>query len=363
MAEAHAATHHPGPGWRHALLLACALFALHEVLGIVVALLDHHHPLDTCHWDCHWYVSIAQHGYAKVISPSTHQADWAFFPLFPLLLRATVAVTGLAAPLAAVLLGKAIFLAAIAGFIVFARAWMPAVSPWHAAIVIALEPYAVYGDAGYTEPLFLLLTCLFFIALRTRRYLLCGACGALLSATRVPGILVALPYALALAGRFAQADARERWAIALGGLLIPLGLALYMLHLDRVTGDALAFAHVQTAWRRAPTDPLSAVWGGLRAGNIHALWALLSLFGVAGGLWLLWTGQVALGAFALACTLLPLSAGLMSMPRYLAWQAPLLLVLAWLLRRRWLRWTLIPLGIAGLAYMQIGWLAARAWTV
>ena len=49
-----------------------------------------------CQWDCGWYLGIVQHGYdaAPHLVDGWWQANWAFFPLYPLLVRGLDALTG-----------------------------------------------------------------------------------------------------------------------------------------------------------------------------------------------------------------------------------------------------------------------------
>lgn len=346
------------------LYLVGGLFVAHQLLELLIALIAHHPFLGTCHWDCHWYVGIAQDGYAAAAVTENHQTNWAFFPLFPLLVAAVKAATAMPYALAAVILGKILFLFAIYAFIEFAGRYSEGLSPVFAGLVVALNPYAIYGNAGYTEPLFLLLTCVFYILLKDRRYLACGLVGALLSASRVPGILVVLPYAIVVAEHFSAADRDRRMEMLLGGCLIPLGLALYMLHLYHVTGDALAFVHVQKAWGRPLGNPLLVIAAGFAKGNIHLVWAAMSLLALLASLYLIYRRRLALGVFSLCSTLIPLSTGLQSMPRYLWWQAPLLLVLAGIIgRNRLARAVLLPVFLLGLVYMYIAWMAVKSWTV
>ncbi len=344
--------------------LVFGLFAAHQLLLLLVAWFTHHSFLDSCHWDCHWYVGIARDGYATMAIREDHQANWAFFPLFPLLLATVQAITAMPYTLAAVLLGKLLYLAAIYAFVAFAGRYGAGALPLYAGLVVALNPYAIYADAGYTEPLFLLLTCVFYLLLQDRRYVACGLVGALLSASRVPGMLAALPYAVVIAERFATADRETRIEMLLGGGLIPLGLALYMLQLYHLTGDALAFVHVQKAWDRPLGNPLGAIAGGFAKGNIHLVWAAMALAALLISAYLIWKRRLALGLFALCSTLIPLATGLQSIPRYLWWQAPLLLVLAEMVSRsRLARVLLLPLCVLGLVYMTMAWMAVKSWTV
>src|SRR4051794_10464509 len=61
-------------------------------------------------WDSHWYKAIAETGYSYVAG---EQSRVAFFPAFPLCLRAFSAITGADAPLAGFLLSNAFLLAAV----------------------------------------------------------------------------------------------------------------------------------------------------------------------------------------------------------------------------------------------------------
>ena len=57
-----------------------------------------------------------------------------------------------------------------------------------AALTIGLSPYAIYGNVGYTEPMFLMLTCACFVALHAEKHVWAGCAGALLGAVRFAGM-------------------------------------------------------------------------------------------------------------------------------------------------------------------------------
>lgn len=346
-----------------AFYLAGCFFAAHQCVELLVALAAHHDFWQTCHWDCPRYVTISHFGYPTSMTASDHMENWAFFPLFPLLVHLAYTVLPLSWETAAVLTGKLLFFGAIYAFIQFVKAYDTSIAPLYAAFVVALNPYTVYGNSGYTEPLYLLLVCVFFIFLQQRKYLACGIAGALLSATRVPGILVMLPYALVVAQQFRQADTERRMEMLIGGLLIPAGLAMFMLHLYGAMGDALAFAHVQKAWGRSTGNPLAVIAKGIGEGTIHLDWALMSVAALAGAVFLMLTQRMALGVFSLCSTLVPLSSGLQSMPRYIWWQAPLLLVVASGMQWKPARYIFVPVFMAGLVYFYVAWMAGKSWTV
>jgi hypothetical protein len=134
-----------------------------------------------------------------------------------------------------------------------------------------------------------------------------------------------------------------------------------MAWLYAVTGDALAFAHIQRGWDREAINPLVALWGALTTpeGQVRdaPLLALASLAGLALCAALALKRQ---GPGALFCALalvLALSQGVESMLRFVAALAPLGIIGCLLLARwHWLFW----LSLAAFAVLDfefsIGWM-------
>jgi len=298
-----------------------------------------------CGWDCGWYAGVAERGYD--LQPHAHPrgdaANWAFFPAFPLTAAAVAAIADISTPMALVVTAKIFFLLAIFAFVKFAQVWAPAVPSWLAAAVVGLHPYALYGNVGYTESMFLLFSCLGLYALGRQQFVAAGAGGAVLSAVRPVGVFIVIPLLIAGLRRFPEAHPQERLRILLGAMLVPLGLSLFMIHLHRVTGDALAFSHVQIAWDRVPGNPLGHLLAGLRGVEpLPRLWAFMSLVALLMVAALFFRRQYELASFSLIATLVPLSTGLLAMPRYLWWQAPLLLLMAQWLSLRLISWPTRP---------------------
>jgi hypothetical protein len=155
-----------------------------------------------------------------------------------------------------------------------------------------------------------------------------------------------------------------RWREVLWGLLLlPLGTALFMAYLHALTGDALAFSHVQRAWGRVPQNPLGYVLAGMTGSPINQLRVGMVMMAGAMLLWLCWRRQWALAAFTLVCTALPLTTGLWAMPRYIWWQAPVMFVVASGIRRFRLGWAYLVIGSALSAFMYVSWFAGKAFVV
>ena len=302
-------------------------------------------------WDSVWYLGIAGEGYDG-------GADTAFFPLYPLLVRALV----LPYPSEAALLVSAyvVSLACFAGalWLLHRLVELELGRPVAGATVwlVALFPAALYFGAPYSESLFLLVSVGAFYAARTGRWAWAGALAAAAAATRSAGIVLLLPLFIL------WLDARPRDLRSLAWLaLAPLGLAAYALHLEIAHGDALAFIDAQELWYRDFAGPFVGAWDGamaawdgvrqlasgardpvyfeLAAGDpfsVAAINVLLFSFLVFAAVAVVGAFRRlprAYGAYALVALAIPLSypvatQPLMSLPRFLAVLFPLFMWLA-----------------------------------
>lgn len=294
-----------------------------------------------CRMDCNWYVHAARHGYDRAPFGNAHgdAADWAFFPLYVLLMRGVSAATGLGFAAGGVAVSSLCFGAFLFVSTFYRMRTRPegSVAGW--MLFAACYPFGVYFSAPYTESLYLFLSAGALLALRKGDALGAGAWSALLSATRPTGIVMTPLIAWECARREWRAaspggrDWRDTLARALPPVaLAPLGLFGFMAFLYWRTGDALAFSHVQIAWDRAPGNPLVNLVDGFRAwdwANLRdlgrpqsqsycAAWAVL---GFAAGAWLAWRRRYGEAFLCLAPLLMALGTGLYSMPRYLSGSA------------------------------------------
>lgn len=251
-------------------------------------------------WDASWYRQIAESGYPEVLPVGEDgrvlQNAWAFYPLFPVLARGAMALTGapwhVAAPLLATALAGLAMLVVHqvlahavqrpAGLPVQVRRWLPLVgvallSTWASAPVL---------QTAYTESLALLLLAAALWALQRERYALTAVASLGLGLTRA----VALPLTLAVLAhavvRWRGWPARRRWAAGgLAGVVLLSGLAWPALAAV-VTGRLDAYTATQGAWRgRAAVVPL-VPWLDV-ARWLFGGWGVVLLAAVLGGLVLL----------------------------------------------------------------------------
>ena len=259
---------HPSPALRQTLTLFGAtrlMLALVTYFGYVLLNAGKYSPdsvgvnallLSWNRWDALWYAGIARAGYQNV-------TQTAFFPLYPLLVRAGTLQVG--APddgrvyLVGLLLSNLAFFFALWALRVLAERESGPEAASRATIYLAVFPTALYFFAPYNESLFVLLTVTCFLALRTERWWLAGALGLLAALTRSAGIFLVLPFALEYLGRRGWQWRRVR-ADALALVLIPGGLALYALYCWVSFGDPLAYSHVQIHWDRVVSWPWTGLW-------------------------------------------------------------------------------------------------------
>ncbi|HRQ40973.1 MAG TPA: mannosyltransferase family protein [Chloroflexota bacterium] len=300
-------------------------------------------------WDTGFYVSIAEEGYfyEGVPLPSV-----AFFPLYPLLMRAVTAAVGDALVAGILISNAALLLASILFYRLVSESWDEAVADraiWYWLIF----PAAFFGTAVYSESLFLLcaIGSLYFAR---RGYWEVGALlGIGAALTRLVGIIVAPVLLLEWwrQWRMGTEGGRPSPFALLVPLVVPLGTLAYVVYLWRAFGDPLAFVHGAAAWARQPQSPLLTIaglletptggwWAALLAGNLHLdnwidLLAVLLFAGL--GLVLLYWRRWPEATFVLLGVGVAFSSGLlMSQRRYMWALFPAFIVLAKWGGRPWL---------------------------
>ncbi|MDM7830813.1 hypothetical protein [Cellulomonas edaphi] len=248
-------------------------------------------------WDADWYRQVAEDGYPAQLPRGDDgqvvQNAWAFYPLFPMVVRALMSLTGApfhqVAPLLAVVLGG-VAMVVIHRLITVGAPRAVAARPGLPLATVALVsafPTAVVLQIGYTESLALLLVALALLMLVQRRYLETAAVVVALGFTRA----VALPMAVVIVvhalvrwrrSRAGSDTLTRRDVGALGGLTVAAAVSgvAWPLICGWVTGEPDAYLQTQATWRGvADVTPFSS-WGYVSRfwfGNL-APWVLLASF-------------------------------------------------------------------------------------
>lgn len=284
--------------------------------------------------DCFWYIGIAVNGYDQIPFDTYTVHNWAFFPLHPLIWRGATYLTGEYELTGIVLVNILCFFALYLLHKTFLAFGLNQENADRAVLYTALFPLSFHFSIPMTESLFLLLTAGSFCAAKREQWLLAGILGGCASATRFVGILL-FPTLIILAIQTYRGQFRS-YPKAWGVLLVPVGLASFMLYLHSVTGNAFAFKDIQTVWGRESgiflkplyyylLDPLevSYAWDFRIVNFLIAVGALLCV------LVLLKWREWALAFFTFFSIIIPLSSlSLQAMSRYALVVFPIFMVLA-----------------------------------
>lgn len=210
-------------------------------------------------WDGSWYRTVAEQGYPEVlpldpVSGTPSQNAWAFYPLFPMLSRGLMGVTGLSFPVVASSfamlcgLGASVLMAGLLAQRVRSGVALATVAVWGAF------PAAVSLQLAYTESLAMLVLCAFLWAVMNQRWSLAAGLVLVLGLTRP----IALP-ALAVVGvaLFLRWRARRARRITVGeyasgaAALLACGVSglAWPAIAWAVTGSPTAYTDTMAAWR------------------------------------------------------------------------------------------------------------------
>ena len=235
-------------------------------------------------WDAGWYLGIALNGYDyDPNARSTAQQNVAFFPAYPMAMRAVTAWLGgriirpdermsgnriewqYALHRRALAAGLLVSIGAFGWGLVYLYRLVRALggdeTAAASAVVLACAwPCALFYSAVYTEGLFFLGVVGAWYHLRERQWAAAFAWGLVTGLSRPNGFLVSVPLAL-----LAVADWRAIWRgdgaarrTALLGVAASagpgVGVLIFSAYLDRLTGHPLAWMEAHQAWGRVATD-------------------------------------------------------------------------------------------------------------
>ncbi|MFD3334827.1 mannosyltransferase family protein [Streptomyces sp. NPDC058700] len=212
-------------------------------------------------WDWGHFLHIARDGYFPEggAGPAAGDNREAFFPGFPLLLRAVhrVVPDWTVAGLLVSFVAGAVAVLALARIAELHRPDAP--TGRRAVLFLLLSPCAVFLAAGYSEALFLAFALPAWLAAQRHHWPLAALLAAGATTVRVNGLFLAA----ALAVHFLlTVRARRRRAALLA--LPALPALLYFWYLYERTGDLMAWKHAQErGWYRhfrAPWDAWSQTW-------------------------------------------------------------------------------------------------------
>jgi Gpi18-like mannosyltransferase len=208
-------------------------------------------------WDSDWFTGIATSGY-------TIKAT-AFYPLYPLLIRAVSEVLRISVEAAAVLISTVCFVLGIYFFLKLVLLDVDRPRAVRTMLLLVLFPTAFYFSAAYTESLFLLLTVLTLYALRRSRWGRAGVYGGLAAVARNTGIALGLPFLIEYFQEWwRRPRPRPRPWSALWVLLVGGGTGAYLVYLWATFGSPFVFVHAESQYGRGRLVPWLTLYRGFK---------------------------------------------------------------------------------------------------
>ncbi len=196
-------------------------------------------------WDGWWYLGIARDGYHSAPLVNGYH-DYAFLPLWPLLVRVASWPWPAWAGLVSVILANVLF---VVGLVLLVQLGERVVGRERAILggaFLALFPFSAVFSMAYAESLFLCLSTGAFLAAERDRRGLAGVLVGLAALARLQGALLALPVWLVLFLRDGRHLRRSQAWLLLG----PLAALGFLAAVGTFAGGAGAYGAAQAAWGR-----------------------------------------------------------------------------------------------------------------
>lgn len=323
-----------------------------------------------CSWDCGWYLAIADHGYQpQATDHPLGEANWAFFPLFPLLARAAGWATGWGGLAGLLLVANVAFVVGLCVLYLHLRGRLPVDAARFVVVALAFSPYSLYFSAPYTESLYLMLMVCVMHCAHQGSWVWAGLFAAALSATRNLGVFIVVPMAWMAWQQFGwrallrlERGTERAW---LGLALVPLGLFTFMAFLHHHMGDALAFKNVQVAWGGSLGNPFDVIGQAFESGRPYEQYcAAAACLGLLLGLILLARGWQPEGLILIIGVLIPTAVRVWSAPRYAFALYPVFVALGVLTQASpRLRWLVLGLLVPPSGFLVASWVAQKTFVI
>lgn len=292
-------------------------------------------------FDALWFLRIAEGGYID------GDGSAAFFPAFPLLIRAVSFVIGGHPFAAAMIVSNIAFAAALCVLYLLTAEERSVDTARTTVLLLGAGPASLFFYAPYSEALFLLFAVVAFRSARHRSWALAGGAALLGALTRSIGVVIAAAIAI---------EAIHQWLEGRRGSLLPglaaavaggLGTAGYLVYWQFKGDDWLAPLHQQATWQRSFRWPWETLFDatvrayrylGEANGGYWLLDWLLVVPVVAAAVYVTARYRPAYALYVAAGILIPLCyvfepRPLMSMPRFVLPLFPAFWAIAEVLRR------------------------------
>jgi hypothetical protein len=204
-------------------------------------------------WDAGWFLRVAvngyPHGYTFGADGRLEANELAFFPLYPMLIRAGAAL-GLDAGTAAIFLSWLASIGAAVALHLLGTSLYGRRAGWALVAICCSAPVSIVLSMAYSESLFLALVAGMLVAAHRKVWWAAGLLGLCASLTRPTGAAAAV--ALAVAAALAVRDARSAgtggtWKPIVAASVALAGVPAYLGWVGLRVGDPEAWFRIQAA--------------------------------------------------------------------------------------------------------------------
>lgn len=210
-------------------------------------------------WDSNWFLGVARHGYY----PDPDASPAAFFPLYPLLIRAFTPLCLGKDWLAALLVANLAMFGALVALFRLAEHEFDRSTAGRTAFYLVAFPTGFFLTAAYNEGLFIGLMAACVYCLRRQHWWWAGAFGGLAAFTRSAGLLLAGAFVY----EYVRVHRLRPGRSALAVLLVPVGVAGVAAFSQSAYHEPFAFLRAQRVWGRHLDWPWAPIWRGF--GSLH----------------------------------------------------------------------------------------------
>jgi len=213
-------------------------YGIDRYFGGASTFLDH-----TIHWDAGWYMAIIHGHYTDI------PASAAFYPLFPLLVYAVhfISFGVLDYPVSGQIANTVAIWFALSAALKLGRFLIAEKQRFWIIALLLTAPAAFFMHVFYGEAIFIALSFWAYYFALTRRWLGVGIVLGLLTATKLPSVLIIALCGLEFMRAYSWNIKKALNKNALYFLIAPAGFLLFSLHLSIVQHDPLGMFHAYSA--------------------------------------------------------------------------------------------------------------------
>lgn len=322
--------------WLSAIFLTAALgFSLIPNSGRF----SHDFWLSLKNWDGGHYLGIAEVGYSQKI-------QYAFFPLYPILIRILNQAIGNYL-LSAILINIASAFFGVHILYKLTAEYFDKKIAEKTVLAFLFFPMSFFLMAVYSEGLFFFLTIAAFFFLKKNKLFWATILATLASATRLVGLAVVAGILIEILTR--NGLSRKNWFV----LLAPVGFIFYCIFLYRQTGDPFYFVTAENYWQRVIVFPVVGFWETLKAMPNGLLDLAFAIFGLGFAIRSFRFLPISWSIYSLISVGIPLfTPTLSSIPRFLLPIFPIFILMA-LIKKQYISLFLQSISIMLLALFSV----------